>query len=54
MKTEDFFYSHNNFYPKCGTQHAYPYGYNPMVVISISSLAEKEENNLGNMHNKNI
>ena len=26
----------------------------PMVVISMSSLAKKETNNLGNMHNKNI
>ena len=26
----------------------------PMVVISMSSLAKKEKNNLGNMHNKNI
>ena len=25
----------------------------PMVVISMSSLAKKEKNNLGNMHNKN-
>ena len=26
----------------------------PMIVISISSLAKKEKNNLGNMHNKSI
>ena len=26
----------------------------PMVVISMFSLAGKENNNLGNMHNKNI
>ena len=26
----------------------------PMVVISMSSLAKKEKNNLGSMHNKNI
>ena len=26
----------------------------PMVVISMSSLAKKERNNLGNMHYKSI
>ena len=26
----------------------------PMLVISMSSLAKNEKNNLGNMHNKNI
>ena len=26
----------------------------PMVVISMFSLTQKENNNLGNMHNKNI
>ena len=26
----------------------------PMVVISMTSLAKKEKNNLGNMHNKKI
>ena len=26
----------------------------PMVAISMSSLAKKEKDNLGNMHNKNI
>ena len=26
----------------------------PMVVISMFCLAKKENNNLGNMHNKNI
>ena len=47
--------NHNNFYPKYGTQHACPHGYNTyMVVISMSCLATKEKNNLCNMHNKNI
>ena len=23
-----FFYNHNDLYPKCGTQHACPYGFN--------------------------
>ena len=43
MKTEVLF-NHSNFYPKYGTQHACPYGYNTyMVVISLSSLATKEK-----------
>ena len=31
-----------------------PMGIISMVVISISSLAKKEKNSLGNMHNNNI
>ena len=41
MKTEVLF-NHNNFCLKYGTQHACPYGYNTYVVISMSSLAKKE------------
>ena len=54
MKTEVFFYNHNNFYPKCGSQSACPMVEIPMVVISMSNLAKKEKNNLGNIHNKSI
>ena len=42
MKTEVFFYNHNNFYLKYGTQHACPYGFF-MVVISMSSFAKNEK-----------
>ena len=53
MKTEVLF-NHNNFYPKYVPNMPVPMVIIPMVVISMFSLAKKENNDLGNMHNKNM
>ena len=48
MKTEVLF-NHNHMVPNMPVPMVIH-----MVVISMFSLAKKENNNLGNMHNKNI
>ena len=53
-KETEVLFNHNNFYPKYGTKMPVPMVIIPMVVISMFSLAKKENNYLGNMHNKNI
>ena len=53
MKTE-FLFNHNNFYPKYAPSMPVLMIIIPMVVISMSILAKKQNNKLGNTHSNNI
>ena len=54
MKTEVFFIIITISIPNVVSNVPVPMVIIPMVVISMSSLAKKEKNNLGNIHNKSI